>query len=40
MEEEKIPTGQKELRPWHMMKMPEVEKITLKEAKGLDGLGG
>jgi transposase len=32
METEKILMGQKQLQRWHLMKMVEVEKITLKEA--------
>jgi transposase len=32
MEEEKILMGQKQLQRWHLMKMVEVGKITLKEA--------
>jgi hypothetical protein len=32
MKEEKIPMGQKELHRWHLMKMVEVGKITVKEA--------
>jgi hypothetical protein len=32
MEQEKILMGQKQLQQWHLMKMVEVGKITLKEA--------
>ena len=32
MEQEKILMGQKQLQRWHLMKMVEVGKITLKEA--------
>jgi hypothetical protein len=32
MKEEKVLMGQKELHRWHLMKMAEVGKITLKEA--------
>jgi transposase len=32
MEQEKILMGQKQLERWHLMKMVEVGKITLKEA--------
>jgi hypothetical protein len=32
MEEGKIATGRKELHRWHLMRMAEVGKITLKEA--------
>jgi hypothetical protein len=32
METEKILMGQKQLQRWHLMKMVEVGKITLKEA--------
>ena len=32
MEQEKILLGQKQLQRWHLMKMVEVGKITLREA--------
>ena len=32
MEQEKILMGQKELKRWHLMKMAEAGKITLREA--------
>ncbi len=32
METEKILMGQKQLQGWHLMKMVEIGKITLKEA--------
>jgi hypothetical protein len=31
-EQEKVLTGQRELKRWHLMKMMEVGKITLREA--------
>jgi hypothetical protein len=38
MKEEKIPKGQKELQRWHLMKMAEAGKITLKGALGKTGV--
>jgi hypothetical protein len=35
METEKIPMGQKQLQRWHLIKMVEGRKITLREA-GVD----
>jgi hypothetical protein len=33
MEQEKILMGQKQLQRWHLMKMVEVGKITLKRSR-------
>ena len=39
MKVEKIPMGQKELHRWHLMKIVEAGKITLKEVTEKIGAG-